>query len=186
MTGLMLLWLPILLSAVLVFVASSTIHMLSPWHKQDFNRLSNEDEFRSALGPLNLPEGDYLVPCPVSRADLKSPEFLEKHRQGPNVVMTVLPRGEMGMGRNLALWFGYLIVVSIFAAYVTGRALPPGTDYMQVFRFAGTVAFVGYSLALWQQSIWFHKAWSTTIKSTVDGLIYGLLTAGVMGWLWPK
>ena len=186
MTGLALLWLPILVSAVLVFVVSSIIHMASPWHKGDYPKLQNEDAFRSAVGSLDLPEGDYMIPRPSSRDDLKSAEFLEKMKQGPNVIMTVLPKGGFGMGRNLGMWFIYLIVVGIFAAYVTGRALPPGTEYLQVFRFAGTVAFIAYSLALWQMSIWYRRSWSITIKATIDGLIYGLLTAGVMGWLWPR
>jgi hypothetical protein len=92
----------------------------------------------------------------------------------------------MSMGRNLALWFLYCIVVSVLAAYIAGRALPPGTPYLEVFRFAGATAFIGYSIALWQMSIWYHRAWSTTIKATVDGFIYGLLTAGAFGWLWPR
>jgi hypothetical protein len=185
MTVLASLWLPILLSAVLVFVASSIIHMLSPWHKGDYPRLPDEDRFRAALGPLDLPPGDYMVPRPASRADLKSPEFAEKARQGPNVIMTVLPKGMTSMGRSLALWFVYLVVVSIFAAYVAGRALPPGTEYLQVFRFVGTVTFVGYAMALWQMSIWYRRSWTITLKATVDGLIYGFLSAGVFGWLWP-
>ncbi|HUQ47262.1 MAG TPA: hypothetical protein VM053_03340 [Gemmatimonadaceae bacterium] len=186
MTGLVSLWLPILLSSVLVFVASSIIHMASPWHKNDYPRLPDEDAFRSAVGPLEIPPGDYLVPRPLKREDHKTPEFAEKLKQGPNVLMTVLPKGSFGMGRNLAMWFVYLIVVTIFAAYVAGRALPPGTDYLQVFRFAGTVAFIGYSAALWQLSIWYRRSWSLTIKATVDGLVYALLTAGAMGWLWPR
>ena len=36
MVGLAALWLPILLSAVIVFVASSLIHMVSGWHKSDY------------------------------------------------------------------------------------------------------------------------------------------------------
>ena len=35
------------------------------------------------------------------------------------------------------MWFLYTIVMSVFAAYIAGRALPPGTAYLQVFRFAG-------------------------------------------------
>jgi hypothetical protein len=54
-----------------------------------------------------------------------------------------------------------------------------------VFRFAGATAFVGYGLALWQHSIWYKLAWSTTLKSNVDSLIYALLTGGAFGWLWP-
>jgi hypothetical protein len=185
MTGLVLLWLPILLSVVLVFVASSIIHMLSPWHKNDYPALPNEDAFRSAVGPLSIPPGDYMVPRPKSREDLKSPEFLDKYKNGPNVVMTVLP-GEYSMARNFILWILYILLVTIFCGYVAGRALPPGSEYMRVFQFVSTVGFIGYSVALWQMSVWYRRAWSVTLKATVDGLIYGMLTAGVMGWLWPR
>jgi hypothetical protein len=69
---------------------------------------------------------------------------------------------------------------------VAGAALGPGRPYLQVFRLAGTVAFAGYSLALLQHSIWYHRKWSTTFLSMFDGLIYALLTGGTFGWLWPK
>ena len=186
MTGLSELWLPILLSAVLVFVASSLIHMASPWHKSDYPKLSNEDQVLDALRPLNIPPGDYFVPRPATREDMRSPAFIEKVKKGPVMVFTVMPSGPMSMGRNLGLWFVYCLAVGFFAAYITGRALPPGTVYLRVFQLAGASAFVGYSLALWQLSIWYRRAWLTTIKATVDGLIYGLLTAGAFGWLWPR
>ncbi len=67
-----------------------------------------------------------------------------------------------------------------------GRALGPGANYLHVFRFAGATAFLGYAGALSQMSIWYRRAWSLTIKSSFDGLIYGLLTAGTFGWLWPR
>jgi len=186
MTGLISLWLPILLSAVLVFVVSSLIHMVSPWHKSDYPPVPNEDQVRNALRPLAIPPGDYLVPRPMGREQMKSPEFARKINEGPNLVLTVWPNGPYSMARPLAGWFIYIIVVGIFAGYVAGRALPPGSPYLQVFRFVGTVAFVGFSLALWQMSIWYRRSWSTTIKSTIDGLIYGMLMAGVFGWLWPR
>jgi hypothetical protein len=159
--------------------------MLSPWHKSDYPKMPNEDKVMEALRPFAVPPGDYMVPRPASRQDLKSPEFSEKLNKGPVMVLTVLPNGPFSMGRNLALWFVYLLVIGVFSAYVAGRALPHGAAYLHVFRFAGTVAFVGYSLALWQMSIWYRRAWITTIKATVDGLIYALLTAGTFGWLWP-
>ena len=186
MTPLASLWLPIPLSAVLVFVASSLIHMVMPWHKSDYPRVPNEEGLRAALQPLAIPPGDYMVPRPSSREELRDPKFMEKVNQGPNLVLTVLPNGAWSMGRNLGLWFAYLVIIGLFAAYVASRALPPGTDYMQVFRFAGTAAFLGYAPALWQMSIWYRRAWSMTAKATIDGLIYALLTAGVFGWLWPR
>jgi hypothetical protein len=186
MTGLFALWLPILLSAVLVFVASSLIHMASPWHKSDYPKVPNEDRVRDALRALAIPPGDYMIPRPSSRQELRTPEFAEKVKTGPVVMITVMPNGPMSMGRNLGLWFVYCVAVSVFAAYIAGRALPPGTAYLEVFRFAGATAFIGYAVALWQMSIWYRRAWTTTIKATVDGLIYACLTAGTLGWLWPR
>ena len=186
MTELSALWVPILLSAVFVFVASSVIHMATPWHKSDYPKLPNEDRVRDALRPLAIPPGDYMLPRAESSAEMRSPEFAEKMKQGPKVVMTVLAPGVAGMGKQLALWFVYSMVVSVLAAYVASRALAPGADYLSVFRFAGVTAFIAYSVGLWQMSIWYQRSWLTTFKATVDGLIYGLLTAGVFGWLWPR
>jgi hypothetical protein len=97
-----------------------------------------------------------------------------------------MPNRLMPMGKNLALWFLYSAVVGVFAAYVAGSALPPGAQYARVVRFAAVTAFVGYAVALWQMSIWYRRAWSTTIKATVDGLVYALLTGATFGWLWPR
>lgn len=186
MVPLAALWLPILLSAVIVFVVSSLIHMLLPWHKHDYGRVPDEAALRAALRPLALPPGDYMVPRPSGREELRSPEFLARVNEGPNLVVTVLPNASFSMGRNLGLWFLYLIVVSLFAAYIAGRALPPGTKYPQVFRFAGATAFLGFAPALWQMSIWYRRSWGTTFRSTVDGLLYALLVGGTFGWLWPR
>jgi len=178
--------LPILLSALLVFFASALVHMVLGWHKADYPKLANEDQVREALRPLGIPPGDYFIPRPATREDMRSPAFMEKVKQGPNLIMTMLPAGPMSMARNLGLWFLYCVAVSTFAAYLSSRAVPHGAPYLEVFRFAGCTAFVGYSLALWQMSIWYQRSWGTTIRSTIDGLIYGLLTAGVFGWLWPR
>ncbi len=185
MTALGALLIPIVLSAVLVFVASSIIHMALPWHKNDYPKVPNEDRLREALRPLAIPPGDYMIPRAMSMQDMKSPEFLAKMNEGPVMVVTVLPNGPWAMGKNLLQWFVYSIVVGLFAAYVAGTALPPGAPYPRVFQLVGASAFMGYALALWQLSIWYRRDWMTTIKSNVDGLIYALLTAGTFGWLWP-
>jgi len=186
MVSLAALWAPILLSAVIVFIASSIIHMASPWHKNDYPKVPNEEGLRAALRPLAIPPGDYMVPRPSSREELRDPKFLAKVNEGPNLVLTVMPSGPFSMGKNLSQWFLYALVVSLFAGYVASRALAPGAAYIQVFRFAGTTAFLGYTAALWQMSIWYGRAWSITFKATIDGLIYALLTAGTFGWLWPN
>ena len=186
MTALSALWLPIVLSAVFVFILSSLIHMMSPWHKGDYPKMEKEAEVLSALRPLAIPPGDYFIPRPSTREEMSTPEFKEKVQKGPVVIMTVMPSGEMGMGRNLGLWFVYLLIIALFSGYIASRALPVGASYRAVFRFAGAAAFLGYTAALWQMSIWYRREWMTTFKHTVDGLIYACLTAGVFGWLWPK
>lgn len=186
MTGLTALWLPIVLSAVFVFIASSIVHMALPWHKADYPKLPNEDAFRAAVGPLKIPPGEYMTPRADSMDEMKSPEFQAKFTQGPVMMLTVRPNAWTQMGPMLAKWFVYCLVVSLFGAYIAGRALPAGSNYLQVFRFAGATSFAGYTLALWQGHIWYYKSLRYTITSSLDGLLYACLTAGTFGWLWPK
>ncbi len=180
------LWIPILLSAVIVFVVSSIIHMLLPYHRTDFGKLPDEDKVMDALRKFGIAPGDYLVPCAGSPKDLGSPEFVAKMQKGPVACLTVMKSGPPSMVSSLSLWFVYSVVVGIFSAYIAGRALGPGAYYLAVFRFAGCTAFVGYSLSLWQNVIWYKRSWKATLKSTFDGLVYALLTAGTFGWLWPS
>ena len=185
MVSLAALWLPILLSAVFIFVASSIIHMAMPYHRSDFSKLPGEEDVMEGLRAAKIPPGDYVMPQASGNKEMNSPEYKEKLEQGPIAFMTVLPNGQLGMGASLVQWFVYCIVVGACAAYVAGRALGPGSDYLEVFRFAGCAAFLSYTMALWQMSIWYKRKWSTTIKFVFDGLIYSLITAGTFGWLWP-
>ncbi|MGH8264192.1 MAG: hypothetical protein ACRETU_11535 [Steroidobacterales bacterium] len=185
MTTLAALWLPILLSAVFVFVVSSILHMAPLWHKSDYPRAAKESEILDALRPFAVPPGDYMMPRPANSKEMRTPEFMEKLKKGPVLTMTVFPNGGFSMARNLIQWFLYCILVSYFAAYIAGRSLPPGTEYLRVFQLIGASAFASYALALLQMSIWYRRAWSLTVKSLVDGLIYGAVTAGTFGWLWP-
>ena len=186
MVSLVSLWLPILLAAVLVFVASSVIHMVLKYHNTDFDKVPNEEQVSAALRPLNIPPGNYVMPKAADMKEMKTPEYQEKLKRGPVVMMTVWPSGPMGMGKQLAQWFVFCVLVGIFAAYLASRTLAPGAEYLSVFRVTGTVAFAGYGLALLQGSIWYGRKWSTTLKAVADALIYALLTAGTFGWLWPS
>lgn len=185
MVGLSELWLPIVVSAVAVFAVSSFIHMALPWHKKEYGPVPREKEVMAALRPFAIPPGDYMVPRAESMKEMGSPDFAEKLKAGPVMVVTMLPNGPISMTGSLLGWFVYSLVIGVFAAYVAGRALPTGAPYLSVFRFAGVTAFLGYALALWQMSIWYGRSTVTTLKANVDGLVYALVTAGVFGWLWP-
>jgi hypothetical protein len=186
MVPVMSLWLPIVLSAVIVFAVSSVIHMVLGYHKNDFRAVPGQDDVQEALRKFSIPPGDYVLPKAASMKEMSAPAFVEKLTKGPVIVMTVAPNRPFNMGIALGQWFVYSLVVGVFAAYVAGRAVGPGTDYLAVFRLAGTTAFVGYALALAQGSIWYGRSWRTTLIVMLDGLVYGLVTGGTFGWLWPK
>jgi hypothetical protein len=183
MIALTSLWLPILLSAAFVFIASSLIHMVLGYHANDFVATPDEERVREAL--RGIPPGDYVVPHAPNAAAMKDPVWQQKMKEGPSGFLTIGPSGDWNMGRSLGLWFVYCLVVSQFAAYIAGRALGPGADYLDVFRFTGATALIGYTMALWQGVIWYRRSAKSALKSTLDGLIFALLTAGTFGWLWP-
>jgi hypothetical protein len=177
---------PIALSAVLVFIASSIIHMALPaWHRNDLRKFPNEDAVLNALRPLNLQPGEYGIPKPASTTDMQTPEFQAKWKAGPVAFITVRP-SDFSMGATLFQWFLYSLLVSLFAGYVAGVAFGPGTEYLRIMQVAGCVAFVGYAMGAPPQSIWWGQSWSRTLRNMLDGLLYGLLTGGTFGWLWPK
>src|SRR6266542_2880730 len=144
------LWLPIFLSAVTVFLLSSLIHMFSPWHKNDYKAIPDQDRVMDALRPFGTPAGDYLVPRPASRADMTSAEYKGKVAKGPNLIVTVLPNGPRGMSNALIGWFIYSLIVSWLAGLSAMAAVGPGAEDHRVFHFAMFTAFIGYSVALWQ------------------------------------
>jgi hypothetical protein len=185
MVPLTALWLPILLSAVIVFVASSVMHMLLPYHRGDYQPLPDEDKVLAALRSAGLSRGLYIFPH-TTHKDMKSPAMIEKYKQGPVGMITVFPTGQVNMGKFMGLWFGFCLIVSIFVAYLTGHTVAPGTDYLHVFRVAGTAAFLTYGLGNLSNGIWKGQPWGVVLKDVFDGLIYGLLTAGTFGWLWPR
>lgn len=185
MVPLTALWLPVLLAAVLVFLASSLVHMVLGYHANDFRKAPSEDALLEALRPLGLPPGDYAAPRPDSTAQMNTPEFKVRQERGPRVLLRVMGPVR-SMGRSLVLWFIYSIVVAVFAGYLAGATLAPGAPYLVVFRVTGTVAFAAYALALWQHWIWYSQSTSYTLKATGDSLLYALLTAGAFGWLWPR
>lgn len=178
------LWIPIVLAAVLVFVASSVIHMALPYHRSDYRKLPSEDDVQVALRRFSIPYGDYMLPRGEGMASMKDPAFLDKVKKGPVALITVMS-GEFNMGPLLLRWFLFCAVVSLFAGYLASRSVAPGAPYLHVSQIASTAAFMGYGLGAIPQSIWYRKAWTTTAKTLFDALIYGFITGGAFGWLWP-
>ncbi len=180
------LWQPIILSAVLVFVASSLIWNVLGAHKWHIKSLPDEAGAREALSRQGLSPGQYAIPYAAGSGAMKDPAFLEKLEKGPVAVLVVRRSGRPNMGQFLGAWFAYLLFVSYVVAFVCGQALHVGTEYLQVFKVAGTVAFAGYSVSQIPNAIWWGRPWKSAGKEFADGILYALLTAGCFGWLWPR
>jgi hypothetical protein len=118
--------------------------------------------------------------------EMRSPEMMKKYAQGPVGFLTVAPSGPPAMGVPLVQWFVYSLVLGVFVAYVAGRTVDPGAEYLQVFRVSGAVAFIGHAGGHPVASIWGKRRWSTTGRHIVDSLLYALLTAGAFGGFWPE
>lgn len=185
MVPLAVLWLPIVLSAVIVFVASSIMHMLLPYHKSDYRQLPDEDKTLAALRATPLQRGLYVFPF-CDHKNMKSPAVAEKFKQGPVGFLIIRPNGMPALPQFLIQWFVFCLLIGFFVAYLTGHTVASGAHYLAVFRVAGTAAFLAYGLGNLSNGIWKGQTWSATIKEVFDGLVYGLLTAGTFGWLWPR
>lgn len=179
------LWLPIIISTVVVFILSALINMLTPWHAADFRKLPNEDAVADALRPYAIPPGDYMLPRASGMADMKSPEFIARMNRGPRMMLSVLPNGPSSLGRSLVLWFIFVLVVTLIGAHMASGVLPVGAVRAHVFHTIGLYAFAAYAFALWPLSIWYGRGWGITLRATVDGLIYAIATGLIFMWLWP-
>ena len=180
------LWAPILVSAVLVFVASSLSQAVLPFHRHDFRQLPSESEVMETFRRAGVARGDYLFPRPANRQELASAGFREKYEKGPVGIVTVLPKGGLPMPRTMLLWFAYCVAVSAFAGFLASRSLPAGAARRTVFVIVAVAAFGGHALALWPATIWYGKSLSTTLTSTIDGAVFGILTGAVFAWMWPR
>ncbi len=185
MVSLTALSIPILVAAVIVFLASSIIHMLLPYHRSDYRQLPDEDKVRAALRSAGLTPGLYHFPY-CTHKEMNSPAMREKFKEGPVGFVTVFPSGPPAMPKFLGMWFAYCLIVGFFTAYLTGRTVAQGAEYLAVFRVAGTVAFMAYGVGILSNGIWKGQPWSMVFKEAFDGLVYASLTAGTFGWLWPR
>jgi hypothetical protein len=185
MVSLGALWLPILLSAVAVFIVSSIIHMLLKYHNSDFGPVPAEEGVMEALRAFNIPPGDYFMPRCADMKEMGSEAYIAKQKAGPNIIMTVVPNEPTNMGPQLIQWFVFSVFVGVLVAYITGLTIPAGAEYLLVSRVAGAVAFCCHAVGNLPNSIWYKRGWGSTLKNVLDGLAYALVTGGVFGWLWP-
>src|SRR5260221_343192 len=136
MAFLFALWLPILLAAVFVFIASSIIHMVLPYHKSSYRKLADEDKVRAAIRASNPSPGLYNFPF-CTQKDLNSPETKAKFTEGPVGHMIILPNGPVFLPKFLILWFVFCLIVGTVVAYLAAHTMTRGATYRHVFGVVG-------------------------------------------------
>jgi hypothetical protein len=178
------LWLPIVASAVLVFVASSLIHMVIKWHNSDYRKLTNEEDVRAVVRAGAPSPGQYVVPhCPDMK-EMQTAEMQRKFQEGPVAFVTVRPSGQPSMGKPLVLWFVFILAVSTIAAYLASKAFLDPRTFLGICRLVGGVAFLAYAGGSVQQGIWMGRPWGSVVKDLADAAIYAAITAATFAWLW--
>ncbi|HEY3646096.1 MAG TPA: hypothetical protein VGM16_12225 [Gammaproteobacteria bacterium] len=186
MVSLAQIWLPIVLGAVGVFIASSILHMAlhKIWHGTDYHGFSNEDEVRAAIRKGSGKPGMYMLPwCPPEK--MKEPATLAKFTEGPVGFLILRKSGSFNMGKSLGLWFVFCLLVSLFAGYLGSATLAAGTEASQVFRVTATAAVMGFALGSLPNHIWWGEPAGSTLKNLIDGIIYGCIVGALYAWLWP-
>jgi hypothetical protein len=178
------LWLPIVVSAVLVFVLSAASHMALPWRKGEWGRLTDFAALQAAL--RGLAPGMYAFPAAPDPKEQMKPEWMERWAKGPSGWFTVAPPGPISMGRNMALSLLAFLGVAFMDAYVAWHALGPGAHYRAVFRIVGTVGVLAFGVGPIFNSIWYHRPWRVYLMDLLDAVLYAFAMAGVFGWLWPR
>jgi hypothetical protein len=184
MTELLHLWLPIIVSAVVVFIASFLAWMVLPHHKPDWKTLPDQQSVLEKLRSLNLSPGLYMFPCYGERKNMKDPEFRKMWEEGPHGTL-IMREGKPSFGLNLTLVFIFYLVVGIFVGYVGTVALEPGAAFRTVFRVTGTVAVTAYVLGGIPNAIFFGRTARSILMDIIDGIVYGILTGLIFAWLWP-
>jgi hypothetical protein len=185
MNELVQLWLPILATAVLVFVASSLIHMVFKWHNSDYQRLSNEDEVMAAIRAGSAGKGQYVFPYCIDMKKMQDEAMQQKYRQGPVGFLTLVPSGAPKMGGHLIKWFLMNLVIAAVAAAIALQIYGLHADSHSTGHLIGLISLLTYAGGSVQAGIWMGKPWGAVAKDLLDALIYGTVSALTFMWLWP-
>ena len=180
------LWIPILLSAVLVYGASSLIHMVFKWHNSDYRKLANEDEVRAAIRSASPAPGQYIIPYCADPKDMQKDEVQKKFKEGPVGFLMLRPPSAPSMGKPLALWFLLNVIIAVVAGYLASKTVPVGAGFLAVCRVVSLVTFLAYACGGLQAAIWMGKPWNSAAKEILDAFIYALVSALAFAWLWPR
>ena len=182
------LWLPILVATVLVFVASNLVWMVLPHHKSDARRLPDEAAALGRAGQAGPEAGP--LPLPVGQLDGRDegPGLRREAEQGTGGAADGDPERPVQHGS---------VARPVDRLPGRGRHLRRLRHGPRARRPAPTTSRSSASRAPWPswptrgaqlpaRHLVGQAAGRRAVKEILDGLLYGLLTAGAFGWLWPR
>jgi hypothetical protein len=155
------LWLPILIATVCVFFTSSIIWMLLPYHKPDIKFIPNETEFDEAMAKLKA-----------------------RWKSGPWGTINVMGQ-QPNFAINLLKTFIAYGLITTMVAYIAGMSVGPGAEYMHVFRAVATAGVLGHCMGGLANAFFMGTPTRFIFTSFIDGVIFALITAGVIASMWP-
>jgi hypothetical protein len=185
MSALPELWLPILVSSILIFIASSLIHMVIRWHNGDYRKLANEDAVRAAIRAGAPGPGMYVLPHCADMKDMQNPDMTQKFVEGPVGLVTLRRSGAPKIGPALMQWFLFTLVIGAAAAGLALQVYGIGGNPHHAAHLIGAISLLVYAGASVPEGIWMGKPWISVLKHAIDGAIYATISALTFWWLWP-
>ena len=181
------LWLPILLSAVAVWIASIVLGLPFFHHKTDWIGLpkGQEDALASFLRTSDVRPGNYLFPDFRTREAMESERVKKALNDGPVGHLSLWPT-PLGMGGKMAATFVVYLIVNTLIAYLTRVAIPGPASFARVFQVAGAAGVLAYGFAHLPSAIWWGAYRRTIVANVIDGMIYGCITGAIFAWRWPQ
>ncbi len=177
------LWLAIVIGTFVLWIMSFIAWVLLPHHYGDNQRLQNEDGMMQFLQQEKVAPGNYFFPYCGSAKEQNDKAYVEKYTQGPRGTLNVYAMPNMAS--NMIRTILYFLVTALTIGYVTHIACPPGdpaTDFMRVFRIAGSIGVLVYATSGVLDRIWFTRRMWTSI---LDGVAYGLAIGLIFASMWP-
>ncbi len=179
------LWLPILVSGVVVWIASFVFWMAIGHHNKDVQAIPGEKEFKETINRLNIQPGNYGFPDFHSCKGMSKEEKMKLYDSRPMGLLRVW--APVNMGVNMLLTFLFYLITSTVIGYLGWAALPHTHDaFGHVMQVLGTAGILAYCFASFPNDLWFQKSKRSMLMNLIDGVVFGLITGAIFAWLWPK
>lgn len=182
------LWLPIVISTIVLFFASFIARTILPHHRAGWHKLDHEPAFMNQLQEMNIPPGSYVFPYAETRQQSSQETFLKTYAKGPRGTINIHTIPNLGL--NLFCTFIFFLITVTLIAYIAQQAFAGWSDeseitFLKVFQIVGTISVLTYSSSTILSSISSKRPF---LMEVIDGIAYGLIVGVIfasfhfLGW----